>query len=321
MQTVKTPMRTGPPPTVRSRWWLWGLVVLVVGAITTGLVWLLDEDDATIEPSATPAATAPVANTQPLVTNQPTPTQAPDPMASKTPLSSFEALIGATYASVEQRDTDGFYALRMPEAVHTVWYSISGRLTKAGTFTPQVRLELATDPLRSLKRLGPPLFSGMMAAVPAEFEYATETEVGFDLFRMEKVVGGYLIAEQATIYARTPVDPEVERFIAEDAAALLTDYIAAWNEGDTALAQAAFAPDGALWQGWNEPGRQVYEGADLAGFITANVWFDVSAPSEEALVAGPFLVIPNRLTSGDTSDGISLFMFEDGKIALQIFHQ
>jgi hypothetical protein len=296
-------------------------VVLVVGLVAAGVVWLLAEDDSTIEPSATPAATAPVANTQPVVTTGPVSTQAPDPMLSKTPMPSFEALIAATYASVEERDTDAFYALRTPDAVHSVYYSATGDLVLTGTFTPAARLNLATDPLRSITRLGPPVFSGRIVAIPAEYVYSTETDIGFDLFLIEEVDGGYLIAEQATFYAKTPVDPEVERFLAEDAAGLVSAYVTAWTEGNEVAARAAFAADGAMWEGWHKPGRDVYEGDELTVFIASRVWFEVTAPPEEAVVAGPFLVVPNRLTAGDTSDGMSLFMFEDGKITLQVFHQ
>jgi len=161
----------------------------------------------------------------------------------------------------------------------------------------------------------------MIVAVPGEYQYSNETDIGFDLFLVEKVADGYLIAGQATMYARTPIDPDVERFLAEDAAALVTGYIAAWNEGDAEAARAAFAPDGAFWDGWHS-NRQVREGATLTEWISDSLWFDVTAPLEEAVVAGPFLVVPNKLTSGDdTSDGISLFMFEDGKIKLQVFQQ
>lgn len=325
MQTVKgPPTATRPPASARRQPWLWLVVLLVIGSIAAGVVWLLDEDDNAIEPAATPAATAPAANTQPVVTSGPAPTQAPDPMLSKTPMPSMEALIGATYASVEARDTDAFYALRTPEALHSVYYSAAGDFTLVGTFTPTAKLNLATDQLRRLERLGPPIFSGMIVAVPGEYRYATETEIGFDLFRIEKVKDGYLIAEQATVYAKTPVDPEVERFVAEDAGTLVTSFVTAWNEGDVEAARATFAPNGESWSGWHST-RDVFSGDGLTEWIADNLWIEVVAPPEEAVVAGPFLVVPNTLINSnnrtDTSDGMSLFMLEDGKIALHIFHQ
>jgi hypothetical protein len=299
---------------------VWLLVLLVVGLIAAGVVWLLNDDGTTLQPSATPSATQPAAP-QPIVTTQPAPTTAAGLLVSRTPMTSIEALIEATYASVEERETEALYALRMPNVVHSVYYSVDGDLTALATFTATRRFDLATDPLRSITRLGPPLFSGMIVAVPGEYEYANETDIGFDLFRVEKVEGGYLIAEQVTFYARTPVDPDVERFIAEDAAALLTSYVTAWNAGDEEATRAAFAPDGAFWDGWHSS-REVSEGDALAQWISESLWFDVTAPPEEAVVAGPFLVVPNQLTSGgDTSDGMSLFMFEDGKIELQVFYQ
>jgi SnoaL-like domain len=323
MQTVKPPTGIRPPPAARSRPWVWLLVLLVVGLIATSVVWLLNDDGTTIQPSATPSATQPAAP-QPIVTAQPTLTAAAVPPASRTPMSSIEALIDASYVSVDERDIEAFYALRTPNAVHTVYYSGGGDLTQAATFTATRRFDLATDPLRSITRLGPPIFSGMIVAVPGEYQYSSEADIGFDLFLVEKVADGYLIAGQATIYARAPIDPEVERFLTEDAAAFVSGYINAWNEGDAEAARAAFAPDGAFWDGWHS-NRQVREGATLTQWISESLWIEVVAPAEEAVVAGPFLVVPNKLINSndrtDTSDGISLFMFEDGKIALQIFHQ
>lgn len=322
MQTVTgSPRGTRPPSSGRSRAWVWVSVLVVVGLIATVAVWSFAGDERTVEPAA---STQPVDTAQPVVTTSPAPTTTPELLASKSPMPTIEALIEATYAletpatRIEVRDTEAVYAFRTPGVIHSDYFWVEGNLALKGTYTDTFRYN---PPLRSLTRLGPPIVSGMMVAVPVEYEFSFGTNIGFDLFRVEEVEGGYLIAEQATFHARTPIDPDIERFMAEEAAGIVTAYVTAWNEGDEVAARAAFAADGAFWEGWNEPGREVYEGGDLTSFITSRIYIDVAASSEEAIVAGPFLVVPNRLTGIDTSDGMSLFMFEDGKIALQVFHE
>lgn len=292
------------------------VTLLVVGLLAGVLVAACGDDGGA---STTTRAATTVATTQAPTTVAST-TSVPvsvTPVAVKTPAGSVDELVVALYAALDAYDDEAFRALSTDGARHAVFfYDGTGHGEITANFAV-ANYRLAASGIESIEILGDPIVSGEAVAIPVRYRYPEGDYVGFDVIIAEQQTGGgVLISGGVTFLA----DPD----LAADPTAIpvIETEVAAWNAGGAAGVLATMHDDAAFWDDLDgvDP-TTLYTGSALENFISTSLWFNVEITAEPT-TSGPFIAVPNRLTaSGDSSEGISIFLIRDGKIALHAYAQ